>query len=600
MRLGLCPDCVRSLMETVDDRLEFRLYPDARHALDLLQTRKTYADYLRLLSRNYIWQSDPVQIDAVDPADEASIPTLRGSLDCRGNVEDEWFVVYLLVKLSEKDENLVVSVWDSDGQFLLIEAAHFLPAWLEPETATNRVFIHRGAVHILPPPRTPAEVTVYPTGTPDLKAALSLIRGRHVITEAAHPIQTIIGKRVATYPSSAESSAHFAHAYVPAKIAFVFDTNPQLISHVVRAFGERDPLDMKACLTMKHFPPVNCVTYRVQFSRRLYAQLQHQKFFPPSRSPWAKLGQGVASSKAKDLGVKIAYGFEILCSQCNGGGEESSLEWHQYVASLHRKGYFEGEMEGSRRYRELADAAREYFDEHLKDAVRKVHPGMKVLDIVGEFSAGGKTVEERLLLPESDDSWLSIDVGELDQLLKERAGLGEVDDEECLDAISAMKQGVRQFVTKVSGFEGAELPGKSKLDQVQFDADSFVDVLEKVLKGKVDERYSSDEDDGDDEDDDIGLDDMSEEDDDGPRESLKGYMEDLDRELASTEVGKSFEKVPREESDRDAAASPPPTVDIDLNLVKNILESYSSQDGQAGPASNLLGAMGITIPVEEN
>ena len=28
---------------------------------------------------------------------------------------------------------------DSDGQFLLIEAAHKLPSWLKPETAANRV-----------------------------------------------------------------------------------------------------------------------------------------------------------------------------------------------------------------------------------------------------------------------------------------------------------------------------------------------------------------------------------------------------------------------------------------------------------------------------
>lgn len=37
-------------------------------------------------------------------------------------------------------------------------------------------------------------------------------------------------------------------------------------------------------------------------------------------------------------------------------------------------------------------------------------------------------------------------------------------------------------------------------------------------------------------------------------------------------------------------------IDADFNLVKNILESYSSQQGLPGPASNLLGLMGLQLP----
>jgi len=32
-------------------------------------------------------------------------------------------------------------VYDSDGEFLLIEAADYLPKWLNPDTAENRVSI---------------------------------------------------------------------------------------------------------------------------------------------------------------------------------------------------------------------------------------------------------------------------------------------------------------------------------------------------------------------------------------------------------------------------------------------------------------------------
>jgi hypothetical protein len=36
-------------------------------------------------------------------------------------------------------------------------------------------------------------------------------------------------------------------------------------------------------------------------------------------------------------------------------------------------------------------------------------------------------------------------------------------------------------------------------------------------------------------------------------------------------------------------------VDIDMNALRNILESYESQMGGPGPASNLLGPMGVRL-----
>ena len=40
----------------------------------------------------------------------------------------------------------------------------------------------------------------------------------------------------------------------------------------------------------------------------------------------------------------------------------------------------------------------------------------------------------------------------------------------------------------------------------------------------------------------------------------------------------------------------PKPVDVDFNLVKNLLDSYSSQGGMAGPGSNILHSLGIRIP----
>ena len=37
-------------------------------------------------------------------------------------------------------------------------------------------------------------------------------------------------------------------------------------------------------------------------------------------------------------------------------------------------------------------------------------------------------------------------------------------------------------------------------------------------------------------------------------------------------------------------------VDVDVNLVKSFLDSFASQQGLPGPASNLLGLMGVQLP----
>ncbi len=41
-------------------------------------------------------------------------------------------------------------------------------------------------------------------------------------------------------------------------------------------------------------------------------------------------------------------------------------------------------------------------------------------------------------------------------------------------------------------------------------------------------------------------------------------------------------------------------MDLDYNLVKNLLESFKGQAGTAGPAGNMLGLMGLSLPRDED
>lgn len=64
---------------------------------------------------------------------------LHGVTNYGDSVEDEWLIVFILRELSRQFPNIWVKVVDTDGEFLLIEAANALPRWLNPEIADNRV-----------------------------------------------------------------------------------------------------------------------------------------------------------------------------------------------------------------------------------------------------------------------------------------------------------------------------------------------------------------------------------------------------------------------------------------------------------------------------
>jgi hypothetical protein len=64
---------------------------------------------------------------------------LHGLTNYGDSVEDEWLIVYILRELSNRFPQLWIKVVDTDGEFLLVEAANALPRWLTPEIADNRV-----------------------------------------------------------------------------------------------------------------------------------------------------------------------------------------------------------------------------------------------------------------------------------------------------------------------------------------------------------------------------------------------------------------------------------------------------------------------------
>ncbi|KAJ2546598.1 hypothetical protein EV175_005538 [Coemansia sp. RSA 1933] len=111
-------------------------------------------------------------------------------------VDDEWLAVWLLREASRRFSELVISVQDSDGEFLLAEAAMHIPHWLTPENSENRVFIHRGRLHIVPLTVTNGDERGSDTKSIDLPAALDAVVRDTVDTLASSPSEEAAFERL--------------------------------------------------------------------------------------------------------------------------------------------------------------------------------------------------------------------------------------------------------------------------------------------------------------------------------------------------------------------------------------------------------------------
>ncbi|KAI8512137.1 hypothetical protein Bbelb_087760 [Branchiostoma belcheri] len=560
-------------LERQEDVVEYFLYPvpgktglekgDGCSGLEE-QADKILAQLSPVLV-DYIWQKEPFKLRAVQAKGDHP-PHLHGRTHFGDNIEDEWFIVHLLLQITASFPDYIARVQDNDGQFLLIEAAEHLPRWLTPDTSHNRVFLFHGQVHIIPQPRSPAEIACVPAGTPSLRQALDIVSRYPGLTVAARPTQDAIINRIGSYPEKMRENFHHTHCHLPAGVVTVLHRCPSLVAPAVQAFYERDPLDMKACRTMKHFPTDTCVKARVRFTRCLYSQLLQQRFTPDKRSGWTLPPPSHPDHPAWDLGVKLACGFEILCCRSpgtSGDSEESSshisdVRWQRYLAFLKEKGYFQSELEGSKRYKKLLESARRHYQETVTASCDgSVDYGQEVLNILRTCTWDLKQLQTaaKHLKPPDDDCWLTMTPGDLDAMLEEQYGgfyrksgdLGEAS-----GTLGNMVDSMKAFVDKVSSHEGAEFPGMDEDQPVDFDVDSFSQAMERILdEGEYEIGAAGTED-----------------------TAMTDYMDQMDQELARTHVGKSFEKEPKQ----------------------NLLESYSSQQGLAGPATNILGSMGVKPP----
>ncbi|RAL10855.1 putative regulatory factor Sgt1 [Aspergillus homomorphus CBS 101889] len=586
--------------EIPDDTVDYALYhipsSPAPATIDevaetrarLVEVQRTAAELTKDLLKDYIWQREGFRLEITK---DDGVTSLHGRTNFGDSIEDEWVIVYMLRELTKKHKDIWARVVDGDGQFLLVEAAATLPAWLEPEVAENRVWINKGELVIIKPKNDKKDRVTEKLSFADAKKIIieepaRLMRSTMIQEEAFY--------RLRNYPKQINENLHSALVTLPRKVAFLLHQKPAYISAAVEAFYLRDPIALRPLrskdISNFIFKPEDFVTVSVRFTRVGYAQLKSQDF--PIPKSWVDKLPSKEDQKAYDraeIGMKLACGFEMLLNDPQNQDKANVREMQIILEDL------------------------ETGDEQL--------PTDEEI----------QTWDQR----EDDEKWLDISFEDLDQELKgkgkgkdndPRAGgaFGDSNAQENLQRIVAQFE---KFLNDESaGFEGAEfiddfssdedggddeedLSDEGEDKEASFNEEEFSRMMAEMMgmpsgsgashgqrgafghppQNRVQELDNDSEDD---------------------TEQIKELSNQMEAELRGTgvldlnrpakaaqdkrimEEGKSAEAKEDEMPDLDEG-------DIDINLAKNLLESLHGQAGAAGPAGNMLSMMGLTMPKDD-
>ena len=525
---------------------------------------------------------------------------LRGRTNFGDSVEDEWVIVYILRELSKSYTQIWVTIVDTDGQFLLIEAANALPKWLNPEIADFRVWLNSGNLLIIPT-NQPEDATAQKASQPGvltLDDALRFLQYHQARLLHLPSVEMEAFYRLQKYPKQVSDNLHHARIIIPRNLAYILHHDPSYISPAIEAFYLRDPITLRplqACDPKDlNFAPTDCVNVSIKFTKIGYAQLKSQSFDPPL--VWRDFqasNKNIESQEIINMGMKVACGFEMLISDPQNQDKKVVREIKLLLEDLETR-----------------------EDQLPSD---------------GEIS--------KWQMIEDDESWLDINFEDFEQELAGKADVDEKNDKAGFGDRNAQEH-LRKMVARFQGFlddnaaagtEGAEYLDDMDNDNdedsissedteandendINFNEDHFTQMMREMLgmastsatagDNKQMETVSGAQSGG------ISSDSTEAEDEQRVFLEMNEIEKEL-REAGALDVGSKQasetsglqEGYINEESDARALGEPDADdedVEIDFNLAKNLLESFKSQGGMPGPTGNLMGLMGVKLPRDED
>ena len=534
---------------------------------------------------------------------------LHGVTDYGDAVEDEWLIVYILRQLTTSHPNVWVRVFDTDGEFLLVEAANVLPKWLSPETDHNRVWIHGGKLFIVPrsDDADPASRSL------SLADAVEFIKTKEDALVHSSFIEAEAFYRLEKYPGQIADSIHHSLVTIPRRLAYVLHTLPKSVAPAVETFYLRDPTSLKPILSSSSpliFPPNDLVTVSVRFSKVLFAQLWSQRFetpprwqsaFPKGRPEPCEGPPADASTQRLEAGMKLTSGFEMLAAKAENSKSRTTRELAIVIDDLNEDG--DEALPSDAEIRTWPDVDRNdsesWLDINYEDFERELDGKRTGSQKSGKEGFGDTQAQENLRKIVSrfeaflNDDQAGLEGAELDEMdFDDDDDAQEEDDsdmEEDSDAedkeVSFDEEEFARMMREMMGLPSkastgslpADVKGKGKADASmdappgEEDEDEEIRQLSTQMEAELNQHGA------------LSLD---------PPRSKKPALKDSagSADMAKPESGDA------EDADEDSGEQ----VDVDYNLAKNLLESFKSQGGMAGPAGNLLGMMGIKLPRDED
>ncbi|KAF9648515.1 SGT1-domain-containing protein [Thelephora ganbajun] len=505
-----------------EDAVQYRLYPSQQSAnkVSVLALATVLKDYTDDLLPGFLWHRDPFELKVVS---DANGWVLEGTMRVGDCVDDEWCVVWLLREISKKWD-LAISVSDSDGEFLLIEAAEVLPSWVTPSNAENRIWIYNSQLHLVPlshispPSPKPARRQRPGRGQSDdedndlveeddnyisVKDALKVVRDNPVQTRAPSKVENVVWDRISRYPAAGKQHTHVTRVWLPTDIAKILSVDQTLVQKPVETFYTRDAIQLRAAHRMSKFPPQPVVLTAVRMTRVAYAQLVGQKFHPPKIWGYWNEPEGTKEWRWRDIGMKLACGFEMLYQESKNRLDAASIpseatdearkdalrrdtEYTGYIERLKSVGYFGSELPESNVWKTLENkAATAYINSRKEDDVTRPSFASK---INAALKAAGHIDLSRC--PEEEpDNWLDIDAENFDTMLQNMAP-GQPEDigamnveqkEEQLAQNQASK--LKSLAQKVEKF----VEGEGDLEGARFEDDDTSDEFSEGMPDSDDE-----------------------------------------------------------------------------------------------------------------
>ncbi|KAJ5046492.1 uncharacterized protein L3040_003735 [Drepanopeziza brunnea f. sp. 'multigermtubi'] len=619
---SLPEDCVEYSLFILDSRLKSQ-----RELLGRLEeVRKEALTLTESLLKDYIWQRDAFKLE-VDSS--KGLLYLHGLTNYGDSVEDEWLIVYILKELSNRFPNLWIKVVDTDGEFLLIEAANALPRWLNPEIADNRVWINNNRLHIIPLSAVLNSSSPTPTGP--VSRPLTLDEAHKTITTIPEVlinspfVEEEAFYRLRHYPSQINASLHHSLITIPRKLAYLLHARPTSIAPAVEAFYLRDPVALKPLQSSSSdlvFPPVDLVTISTRFTKILYAQLKSQQFSAPVswKDRLSSAGKhapsdhiGAKKYACLELGMKVTSGFEMLVTDSKNGDSRIVREFKILLDDLEMDD--DATLPTDEDIAKWKDVDREdsetWLDINFEDFERELDGKNKAKKsaapgVFGPEPPSGfgdaKAQSDLKKMVERFEAFLNDDDAGIDGAELDDMDIDDDDDDEEDDDDDDSEEEDRDVSFDENEFarmmrEMMGLPSEEHEEGDQAKASQSKSTAAQLGQNRIEELHSSDGEDDEDEASEIRklMEQMGAELDEAGALNLDPTPNKLAALKGMSDTGKQGTKPADADSDDESDDD----LDIDFNLAKNLLESFKSQAGMAGPGGNLMGMMGMQLPRDD-